>query len=119
MILLADIAPPSYGKAHLHHGIAVLAKVVVILASVRRNGQPHFPKSMITANHEIRLGSSKVLRRQGKVRNLIKNFWRWIRYYCRRRKIYLHDGTVLMPSIRFYDLLDFASGDENARRHLR
>jgi hypothetical protein len=74
---------------------------------------------MIRTNHEIRLTSSKALERRGEARSIIKNLWRWIRYYYRRRKIYLRDGTVLMPSIRFYDLLDFADGDENARRCLR
>jgi hypothetical protein len=96
-----------------------LAKIVVILGSVRRNGQPHSRKAMIRANREIRLRSSKVLGRRGEVRSLIKNFWRWIRYYCRRRKIYLRDGTVLMPSIRFYDLLDSANRNEDAGRRLR
>ena len=50
---------------------------------------------------------------------MTKNIWRWIKYYSRRKKIYLRDGTVLMPSIRLYDWVDFADRNQDAARRLR
>ena len=50
---------------------------------------------------------------------MTKNIWRWIKYYSRRKKIYLRDGTVLMPSIRLYDWADLADRDQDAGRRLR
>ena len=50
---------------------------------------------------------------------MLKNIWRWIKYYSRRKKIYLRDGTALMPSIRLYDWLDFANDDQDAGRRLQ
>jgi len=49
---------------------------------------------------------------------MIRNVWRWIKYYGRRKKIYRKDGTVLMPSIRSYDLLDCATGDKQGGKLL-
>lgn len=97
---------------------AVLVKIVVILDRVRSNGQYRPRKPMVRAHLELRRASSKALRAQERNRSIIKKIWRWIRYYCRRKKMHLRDGTVLMPSIRFYDLLDLASGDEDARKRL-
>ncbi len=50
---------------------------------------------------------------------MIRNVWRWIKYYWRRKKIYRKDGTILMPSIRSYELLDCAIGDKQAGKVLR
>jgi hypothetical protein len=50
---------------------------------------------------------------------MIRNVWRWIQYYWGRKKIYRKDGTVLMPSIRSYDLLDCAIREKQAGKVLR
>jgi hypothetical protein len=70
-------------------------------------------------NNQIRPRSSNALPGAGKSGSMIKNIWRWIKYYSRRKKVYLRDGTALMPSIRLYDWLDSACGDQEAGRDLR
>jgi hypothetical protein len=47
------------------------------------------------------------------------NIWRSITYYWRRKKIYRSDGTVLMASIRTYELLDRAQNGKAAGKLLR
>jgi len=49
---------------------------------------------------------------------MIRHVWRWMKYYWRRKKIYRKDGTVLMPSMRSYDLLDPAIGEKQAGKLL-
>ena len=98
----------------------MLADRVVIIDSVPTNRRNRSLKPFVRANQAIQTTSSKPpLRSRGTVSKIIKNIWRWIRYYRRRKKIHLRDGTVLIPTIRLYDLLDFADGDEDARRRLR
>jgi hypothetical protein len=91
---------------------------VVVLSSVRNHPKHDLFQSVRATHSQIRPASSKPLPGRGKG-SLIKNLWRWIKYYWRRKKIYLRDGTVLMPSIRLYDWLDFASGKQEAGRRWR
>ncbi|HXY08998.1 MAG TPA: hypothetical protein VEI52_14240 [Terriglobales bacterium] len=94
-------------------------RTVVILSSVRSHRQSNLSKSALSLDNQIRLASAKALPGEGRGGSVIKNMWRWIKYYRRRKKIYLRDGTVLMPRIRLYDWLDFANGDQAAGRRLR
>jgi len=97
----------------------VLANRRVVVLSGVGNYRKHDLFQSVRARHtQIRRASSKPLPSRGKG-SLIQNFWRWIKYYWRREKIYLRDGTVLMPSIRLYDWLDFASDAQDAGRRLR
>jgi hypothetical protein len=91
---------------------------VVVLSSVGKHRRHDSLPSVRATHNQIRPALSKTLPSAGKG-SLIKNLWRWIKYYCRRKKIYLRDGTVLMPSIRLYDWLDFSSGEQDAGRRLR
>jgi hypothetical protein len=100
------VRPNSAGKA------ALANRKLVVLSSVG-----NYRNRDVFQSVPIRPASSKPLPSRGKG-SLIKNLWRWIKYYWRRKKIYLRDGTVLMPSIRLYDWLDFAGAAQDAGRRL-